>query len=69
MAKFRMTSCPYTASSFPNGDEREAAMEFAKAHRAANFISQDPRIECSAYGSDRVHLPTFAGDLWVTVIK
>jgi hypothetical protein len=69
MSDFRMTSDPYRASSFPDGEEREAAMQFAKTHRMNNFISQQPRVEDSAYGSDRVHLPTFAGDLWVTRSK
>ena len=69
MPRFRMTSDPYAASSFPETEEREAALRFARDHRSANFISQSPRVESSAYGTDRVHLPTFAGDLWVTTRK
>lgn len=63
---FRMTSCPYTATSFTNEDERVAALAFAEDYKSANFMSMSPSVQHSGYGTDLVLLPSFAGDLWVT---
>ena len=65
MSDLRMTSDPYAASSFAEGEERDQAMRFARDYKNANFHSMPERVQDSAYGKDLVHLPTFAGDLWV----
>ena len=64
--KLRMTSCPSTASSFTNEEDRVAALAYAQEYRSANYLSQQPRLQDSAYGHSLIHLPTYAGDLWVT---
>ena len=66
MTKFRMTSCPISAASFTDERERQAATKFAQDHKAANYLSLNVNArQADAYGEDRVHLPTFMGDLWV----
>ena len=65
MQKFAMTSCPYSATSFEDADERAEALAFARSYRSANMMVLHPRITDDAYGKDRVQLPSFSGDLWV----
>ena len=66
MTKFRMTSCPISAASFTDERERQAATKFAQDYKAANYLSLNVNSrQADAYGEDRVHLPTFMGDLWV----
>ncbi len=65
--RFRMTSDPHAATSFNDEAERLEAVKFAKNYKASNYVTHDvnPR-QRDLYGANRVHLPTFAGDLWVT---
>ena len=65
MSSLRMTSDPYAATSFAEGEERDQAMRFARDYKIANYRGGRERVQDSAYGTGLVHLPTFSGDLWV----
>lgn len=65
MSNFRMTSDPTNAAKFADSEELGEAVQFARDHRAANFLSMIERSLESAAGTFRVLLPTFCGDLWV----